>query len=63
MFEKAQASGLRKHAAFAPASQKLLGFRLLRDLTLIICSIGVRLCPDDEKRTALCEWASFHDKA
>ncbi len=28
MFEKAQASGSRKHATFAPASQKQLGFRL-----------------------------------
>jgi len=28
MFEKAQASGFRKHATFAPASQKRLGFRL-----------------------------------
>jgi len=28
MFEKAQASGFQKHATFAPASQKLLGFRL-----------------------------------
>jgi hypothetical protein len=28
MFEKAQGSGFRKHAAFAPASQKRLGFRL-----------------------------------
>jgi len=26
--EKAQASGFRKHATFAPASQKQLGFRL-----------------------------------
>jgi len=28
MSERAQASGFRKHATFAPASQKLLGFRL-----------------------------------
>ncbi|UCE21159.1 MAG: hypothetical protein JSV46_02690, partial [Candidatus Aminicenantes bacterium] len=28
LFEKAQDSGFRKHATFAPASQKRLGFRL-----------------------------------
>jgi hypothetical protein len=28
MFEEAQDSGFRKHATFAPASQKRLGFRL-----------------------------------
>ncbi|MGB2843427.1 MAG: hypothetical protein WBC02_01085 [Candidatus Aminicenantaceae bacterium] len=40
MFEKAQASGFRKHATFAPASQKLLGFRLRSPLHL-----GEEPCP------------------